>query len=173
MGRSNAAAQRLGVDRLPESRQSEVLALLLAASIQFTLPGYKAANAACDPGTVPVVLESLFVWGEVYPSPPRILRSFYVQGWEGSPYYVGLALLGDSAAQVWLTTTAPGSPPSCPSRRVGVNGAVTDVPLPWANRERLVRYFDISGRRVERPRRPGIYFKSVEGERVRRIVVLR
>jgi hypothetical protein len=142
-------------------------------TIQFTLPSFNALpGPGCGVSEVPLEdLDSLFVQWRPAGAPARTLRAFRVRGWEGAPFYVGLAAIGDTAGTVWLVTSdLSGNRDRCPAA-IAVNGGTTDVPL--THRERLVRFYDLMGRRVERPTKPGIYFRRVEGERTGRVVIVR
>lgn len=151
-----------------------LLALLLAIGVTFTLPSMRAHRAGgCAPDLeIPVPLESLYVFAEVPPSPPRVFRAMEVRGWEGASWFVPMQAVGDSFATVWVVTTSDSGGRSCESNRARLNAPPTGVPHPGAP-PRLV-YYDIAGRRLERrPTTPGVYFSRAGRSTKGRVVIIR
>lgn len=149
------------------------LAVLLAATVRFTLPAFDADTTGgvrgCPAGPQPCTdLDSVFVWLEVRGSHrPQLVYAAAVRGREGELLEVPIAT--DSVATVWAITRDVAGNRSCASNHVGVN-LVTGVPpavVPPA-----LEWFDVAGRRLrKKPTAPGVYFWRRGRERGVRVVL--
>lgn len=149
------------------------LAVLLAATVRFTLPALDADTTggavlcAAGPRTC-ADLDSVFVWIETRGSrSPRQILAANVRGREGQPFEAGVP--DDSVATVWVVTQDIAGNRSCPSNHVGLNLVAS---VPPAAAAPALEWFDVAGRRLAAmPTAPGVYFWRRGRERGVRVVL--
>lgn len=160
--------------RMPAHRAIALLILIGApafgAILTCVLPSQKAGPDGCAEGSQPLSdLESVFVYGQpIRASAPVLLSSGLVIGREGVPY--SLALSPDTIETVWVVTSRVGGRRSCPSNAVTIGPRVSVEHAPPTPPPGV---YDLAGRHVTSPTRPGIYFARYGHGRPSRIIVIR
>lgn len=153
--------------------------LALLVTVWFTLPSNQDIGHNCtgllitcnevNCDTVTVAETDLatvrLYWWDRWASSPYLFREKSVVGMEGQRD--SLELPDGILATVYVTTTDSAGNESCPSNYITISGVVGVGSHPVKP-----RYYDIAGRRVEKPDKPGIYWE-VRGRTHRKIVVLK
>lgn len=150
------------------------LAIVLAAVVRFTLPGFDADTSAagnrCAASPVNVCrdLDSVFVWAQVRWNPRAVLvYQARVRGLERQPVELPVAI--DSVVTIWAVTRDTLGNFSCPSNAIALNLVAGVVPAAEAP---PLEWFDVAGRRLPgKPSAPGVYFWRRGRERGVRVVL--
>lgn len=145
--------------------EAEVLAIILATSLSFYLPTSLATSGDCRADSTAMTdLDSVFVWYQVRYNPVRHLAYMAnVAGMEGQPMVVPIAT--DSTVTAFVATQRRNGNRSCEAA-ITLNAPTSVVP---ETTER-VQWYDIAGRRIEKPSHPGVYFRKQTG-RVRVVTI--
>lgn len=162
-----------------------IAAIALAIVVSFTLPDSNAAVDSvgrsvtwpfvCDRGSFLLSdLDSAFVWVQSYAHPQSyVARALGVRGLEGEPCSVAIPDADTTGGQVQVVTSDRAGNRSCGSNVVLLHGGALEAPRgPPPLESGPSRLYDLSGRRVQPPLAPGVYFER-HASGVQRIVVIR
>lgn len=140
--------------------------ILLVFALRWTNPTQEAHGCAAS-GPLND-LGWIEVWGSVSPNPALLLVTLPAVGREGMEEAVTLDLSGTSSG--WVTAFDAAGNASC-STPWSVN-TTTDVTSSTVQ-PRPPAWYDIAGRKIERPVRSGVYFFDSGTGAPRKVVVLR
>lgn len=130
------------------------------------LPAHQAVE--CVETTQAAQIRLLEVW-EVS-DPDTVLRAVFTDpGGPGAAYSFALDVPSSGLWKYYVTTVSPEGGRSCPSNVVSGGVDLTGVK---ESKSLKTEWFDVAGRRVERPDRPGWYMRRRGNER-RAFVVYR
>lgn len=155
------------------------LALVTLATVyqlSATLPSFNAVDTIWCAGQGDSLrdLDSVFVYVQRrWEATPRLVQAARVRGMEGMPW-VSDPFSEDMQAVAWFVTSDTAGNRSCGSNPRDLN-LVTGVPdtVPKFTTPRLAeRWYDVTGRRVQRPTRSGVYFVQAPGRPIRRVAVI-
>lgn len=145
-------------------------AVALAVVVQFTLPSHLAGPNPCvDVGMLMSDLDSCRVLYQVTGETGQLTAfAGQVHGLEGTVFSVDIPTT--QPATVWAQTRRLWSPWSCNSNMFTINAPLSVPP----GKARPYKYYDVAGRVIVRPLKPGVYFLRRDGDtESHRIVVIR
>jgi hypothetical protein len=142
---------------------------LLVTLVTFTLPWNLAGPNPCtQTGATMSDLDSVKVSYLVSGTlDERVAFAGPVHGQEGQSMTVDVPTT--APATVWVQTKRPLSRWSCASGMIGVN-LTLDVPV---SHVRELDWYDVTGRKITPPTKPGLYWKRWRGERIGHVIVIR
>jgi len=145
-----------------------MLAAFLATLVSFTLPWNIAGTPCSNTGPTMIDLDSVKVCYVVSgTTTERVAFAGPVHGMEGQSMTVDIPTT--QVATAYVQCKRPFSRWSCASNMVTVNGTL-DV---GAGGPRVLDYYDVSGRKIIPPTKPGLYWKRWRGERIGHVIVIR
>lgn len=145
-----------------------MLDVLLALTLTWTNPSMKADSSSCYGTQVPLTdLDKVHIEAhERWSSAPAIVLELDETGREGQSRSYDLVIPNTNQWTIMLWCTRKNGVRSCTTVR-GINQTLDVTPV-----QPVVRWYDVAGRKIDRPTAPGVYFKVV-GETSRRIIVIR